>query len=60
MMGVVGSPSNENCTELFGIQEAESAGTVSQHTLRLSKFARVLVRYYHVARRIINPNHGIM
>jgi hypothetical protein len=23
--GVVGLPSNDNCTELFGIQEAESA-----------------------------------
>jgi hypothetical protein len=24
---VVGLPSNDNCTELFGIQEAESVGT---------------------------------
>ena len=28
--GVASLPSNENCTELFGIQEAESAGTVSK------------------------------
>ncbi len=50
---MVGLPSNENCTELFGIQEAESAGTVSKHTLRLSEFACVLVRFDYLARGII-------
>jgi len=29
MMVWFGLPSNDNCTELFGIQEAESAGTVT-------------------------------
>jgi hypothetical protein len=56
---VVGLPSNDNCTELFGIQEAESTETVTS-VLRLSEIAGVLVRLDHVARFIVNANHGMM
>jgi hypothetical protein len=53
-------PSNDSCTELFGIQEAESAGTVASPPLLLFEIARVLMRFDHVATFITNANHGIV
>jgi hypothetical protein len=56
---VVGLPSNDNCTELFGIQEAESVGT-GKRTLPLFEIAFVLVPFNHAASVIINTDHSIM
>ena len=52
-------PSNENCAELFGIQEAESQRN-GDRRLPLFEIARVLVRLDHAARLVVNTHHGIM
>jgi hypothetical protein len=57
---VTGLPSNDNCTELFGIQEAESAGHGDKRRSPLFEIARMLVRFKHAASRIENANHGMM
>jgi hypothetical protein len=43
----------------FGIQEAESTGTVAS-ALRLFELASVFMRLDHVARFVVNANHGVM
>ena len=51
--------SEGNCAESFGIQEAESTGTVAS-ALRLFELASVFMRLDHVARFIVNTDHSIM
>jgi hypothetical protein len=46
--------------DVFGIQEAESVGTVTSHALPLFEIASVFVRLDHVPSFIVNANHGIM
>ena len=49
-----------NCAELFGILEAESSRNGSKHALPVFEIARVLVRFDHVARFIVNANHRVI
>jgi len=47
----------------FGKEAAKKAKYSSRSDSRLGRFAElapVLVRFDHVASRIVNPNHGIM
>jgi hypothetical protein len=53
-------PSNDNCTELFGIQEAEICRNGDNRRSPLFEIARVLVRLDHGASLIVNADESIM
>jgi hypothetical protein len=50
----------ENCAESFGILGSGNPPERGKRALRFVELARVLVRFNHVARFIVNANHSIM